>query len=197
MLDMELPSTEVCDFLVDTYFDSVHWFMLVLHEPSFRRQYKELILSGRASQSEMRFVALVMLILAMGARYVSPEAALQYTTGVDLAALQSSLLKKVREHIFDIFDEGAIESVQICILLSSFYLYHGRPNLAFIILGSGVKSAQAMGLHQESSWKASSLVTREIMRRVWWAVYVFDRYGTILLIDLHALTDVFVKVLHQ
>lgn len=149
--------------------------MLVLHEPSFRKRYQELMQSRHASHSEIRFVGLVMLILAMGARYVSPESALEHTAGVDLSVLQSSLLAKVRENLFDIFDEGAIESVQICILLSSFYLYHGKPNLAFIILGSGVRAAQVMGLHQEPFWKPSTVVARETMRRVWWALYVFDR----------------------
>lgn len=148
---------------------------MVFHEPSFRHRYDLILESRYASQSDMPFLSLVMLVMAMGARYVTEEVAQERAPGTDLEELQSILLGKVREHLFEIFDEGVIESVQICVLLSSFYLYHGRPNLAFIMLGSGVRSAQAMGLHQESTWRLLTVVEREIRRRVWLAVYVFDR----------------------
>lgn len=175
LLGLELPSKDVCDFLLEIYIESVHWFMMVFHEPSFRRRYNLIVESGYASQSDIHFLSLVMLVLAMGARYVTNEAARERASGTNLEELQLILLAKVRENLFEIFDEGIIESVQVCVLLSSFYLYHGRPNLAFIVLGSGVRCAQAIGLHQESTWRVSSVVEREVRRRVWLAVYVFDR----------------------
>lgn len=78
--------------------------------------------------------------------------------------------------MFELYDQGRVEAVQTSILLASFYLYHERPNLAFAILGAGVNSAQAMGLHRESSWKHDSVIARETRRRTWWALYVFDRF---------------------
>ena len=110
------------------------------------------------------------------ARYATAEAAQRNCPETDLKSLQASLLQKVKERIFDVYDDARLEAVQISILLSSFYLYHARPNLAFSVLGAGIKSAQAMGLHRESSWKLSSVIVRETRRRVWWALYVFDRY---------------------
>lgn len=77
--------------------------------------------------------------------------------------------------MFELYDDGCLETVQISILLGSFYLYNAKPNLAFAMLGAAIKSAQAMGLHVESSWKTTSDETRELQRHIWWALYVFDR----------------------
>lgn len=93
-----------------------------------------------------------------------------------MKSLRMALLGKVRERMFDIYDEGRLEAIQISILLASFYLYHEKPNLAFSVLGAGIKSAQAMGLHRQSSWKSCSAITLESRKRTWWALYVFDRY---------------------
>ncbi|KAF6527387.1 hypothetical protein HZS61_010431 [Fusarium oxysporum f. sp. conglutinans] len=75
---------------------------------------------------------------------------------------------------------GGVEGVQICVLLSTFYLYHDRPNLAFAIHGMGVKCAHAMYLHQEATWKEPTALTREVKRRVWWALYVVDCFYSII-----------------
>ncbi len=83
-------------------------------------------------------------------------------------------MAKVEEKFLDIFDEGDIESVQVSILLASYYLYHRRPKRAFAVIGAGLKSAQALGLHQEPSWGQINSVTRELRRRVWWARFVAD-----------------------
>jgi gamma-glutamyl phosphate reductase len=92
-----------------------------------------------------------------------------------MQSLQATLLSKVKQFIYELYDDGCLETVQISILLGSLYLYNGRPNLAFAILGAAIKSAQAMGLHVESSWKTKSEEAREVQRYIWWALYIFDR----------------------
>jgi gamma-glutamyl phosphate reductase len=77
--------------------------------------------------------------------------------------------------MFDVYDEARIEAVQVSILLASFYMYNARPNLAFAVLGACIKSAQAMGLHRESTWRGYSQIAREVRRRTWWTIYIFDR----------------------
>ena len=85
------------------------------------------------------------------------------------------MLKEVQAHLLDVIDIGGVESVQICVLLSSFYMYNGRPNLALAILGAGVQSSQAIGLHKESLWGPLTETAKEVRRRAWWALYVLDR----------------------
>ena len=175
MIGIELPPKYVMDSLLDIYLNSVHWFMAVFHETSFQSEYDAISATGLACRRQFRFLMLLLVVLSMGARYAIAQNG-SFFLEVDLDLLQSKFLTKVRENMDNVLDEGEIESVQICILLSSHYLYHGRPNLAFITLGTGVKSAQAMGLHNEATWTQASQTTVEIRRRVWLALYVFDRY---------------------
>jgi hypothetical protein len=110
------------------------------------------------------------------ARYHTRDDAKRKFPSLDLEVLKISLIGKVREHILDVFDQAELESVQICILLGSFYTYNAQPNLAFVIHGAGIKAAQAMGLHKEPLYRPGSPVETEIRKRVWWALYVFDRF---------------------
>ncbi|EWZ43511.1 hypothetical protein FOCG_00119 [Fusarium oxysporum f. sp. radicis-lycopersici 26381] len=181
ILGLDLPSKPVSDHLINVYFESVHWFMVLFHEPSFRQRYDALMVAGQASLSDTSFLVCLMLLLAIGARYIDPASNLpREVADTDLDALQRKLLDKTRVHLLDIIEVGGVEGVQICVLLSTFYLYHDRPNLAFAIHGMGVKCAHAMYLHQEATWKEPTALTREIKRRVWWALYVVDCFYSII-----------------
>jgi hypothetical protein len=101
------------------------------------------MISGRAHRNQLRQVALTLLVLAMGARYTSHTDVVASGLQVNLETLQSTFLAKVQENLLIILNNIELGSVQICILLSSFYLYHGKHNLGFVILGTGIHCAQA------------------------------------------------------
>lgn len=129
--DLVLPPRHVCDFLVQSYQRSVHWFMMLFHGPSFENDYKEIMDSQAATFGELGKVVLVLMIFTMGARYTTNDQAMEVCgADLDLASLQRNLLFHVQSNLFDVLDTGGIESTQICILLSSFYLYNGRPNFS-------------------------------------------------------------------
>ncbi|KAM0202659.1 hypothetical protein ACHAQI_010754 [Fusarium lateritium] len=181
ILGFDLPSKPVSDHLINVYFESVHWFMVLFHEPSFRQRYDALMVAGQASLSDTSFLVCLMVLLAIGARYIDPASNLpREVADTDLEALQKKLLDNTRMHLLDVIEVGGVEGVQICVLLSTFYLYHDRPNLAFAIHGMGVKCAHAMYLHQEATWKDPTALTREVKRRVWWALYVVDCFYSII-----------------
>ena len=110
------------------------------------------------------------------AQYATSSTRQEHCPDVDVLVVQEILLEKVKQLMYELHDEVCLETVQTCILQGSFYLYNAQPNLALAILGSGIKSAQAMGLHMESSWKTESDEVREIQRHIWWSLYTFDRY---------------------
>jgi hypothetical protein len=64
-------------------------------------------------------------------------------------------------------------AVQTMVLLGTFYVYHGKPNLSFSLLGATVKSAHAAGLHKSS--RIASKDDMEERKRVWWTIYTWDR----------------------
>jgi hypothetical protein len=173
---MELPPKEMTDRLLESYFASVNWFMMVFHEATFRRGYEILMTSRQARRDQRNEVLLVLVVLAIGARYISEREMEANGQICDLEALRSSLLDKVSENFLSILDSNDLAAVQLCILLSSYYLYYGKPNLGFIVLGTGLRCAYAMDLHKEVMWGDLEPTTCEERRRVWWALYVFDRY---------------------
>ena len=177
---MDLPRPPITRILFDNFISSVHWFMMVFHEPSVRTELEEVLTSDFVQYRRPSFFVLVLTILAIGAKYTANDALHEESPGFDLAVLQSKLIQRIEEHFLDIFDEDNIEAVQVCVLLSSYYFYHSRPKRAFVVLGTALKSADALGLNRECEWGRIDSVTREVRRRVWWALYVCDGYGIML-----------------
>lgn len=175
LVGVELPPKEVSDLLLESYFASVHWFMMLFHETTFRAKYEALTSSRTAGPDQMNEVLLLLVVLAIGAKYVSEQEMQARNLQYDLESLQKTFLARVCAAFLEIVDNAGLEAVQICILMSSHYLYHGKPNLGFVILGTGVRCAHSMDLQRESTWKGLSTIAREERKRVWWALYVFDR----------------------
>jgi len=175
IIRIELPSLEVCNKLLETYFSSVHWFSLVVYEPKFRGRYIAVVGSGLASRSDHGFLLLLLMVLIMGCWY-TPKNKTQDLglSPQDMETLRGSLLAVVQQDFMELMDEDSLEFVQVCALLGSFYLYHGRPRSSFSILGAATKTSQAMDLHRESSSKRS-FEDNEERKRVWWTIYTWDR----------------------
>ena len=115
-----------------------------------------------------------MLVLGIGAYYSSLGARSGHEES-SLRQFSENLFVQVEHRFCRIIGSPNIEAVQICILLGSFRLFNGRPTAGLGILGSGVKVAQVIGLHRESMWKGISDVNRELRRRTWWALEIFDK----------------------
>ncbi|KAK6835684.1 hypothetical protein RU639_001983 [Aspergillus parasiticus] len=178
-IGISLPPREVLDALIDQFFNSVNWFMMVFHEEQFRRRYVNLMISTQgAGPVDNNFLWLALLALGLGAHYAS----LDVSAGQDealLRRLSETLLTQIENRFCRIISSPNVEAVQVCILLGSYHLFNGRPTVGIGILGSGVKIAQIMGLHRESMWKGISGINRELRRRAWWALEVFDKYAAI------------------
>ncbi|KAK5057819.1 hypothetical protein LTR84_011820 [Exophiala bonariae] len=66
-----------------------------------------------------------------------------------------------------------LEAVQIAILLGSFHLFNGSPYLGFAIFGSGIRCAQAIGLHRQPRGSTAESC------KVWWALEIADKYAAV------------------
>lgn len=145
------------------------------HEGEFRQRYENLMTSGHVAGHHDNFLWLFLLVIALGAHYlslsVSPEEPCQA-----LLTLSGQLLSEIEYMFLRIIGRPNVEAVQICILLGSFHLFNGRPAVGMGVWGSGIKIAQVIGLHRESMWQSVSEVSRETRRWSWWALEVFDKH---------------------
>jgi hypothetical protein len=160
--------------LLEEYFDSVHWFSLVIYEPRFRSKF-ESIQDSLAYPSQKPFLLLLSAVLGMAAWYKSHKNGMDADhPNEDWGAWASSLIEGAGQQLTDLMDHISIPSVQACILLGSYYIYHGKPNLSFALLGATIKTAQALALHRQPvQGDAESMEER---KRVWWTIYTWDRH---------------------
>ena len=103
MIAMDLPPPYITNLLLDTYLQSVHWFMIVFHEPTFKIELEELITTGFMPPHRLSFLVLVLLVLAIGAKYASNDANLKHFPDLDWNSLHSKLISKVEEKCFPRF----------------------------------------------------------------------------------------------
>lgn len=178
LFDFALPPKGTLDAILGTYLKAVHWFMLLFHEPSFRLKYESLMSRGIQSRADSRFSLLLLTIWILGCKYMSEDDATRLV--FDAKAFQTAALRHLEANLMFLFEDSELESVQVCVLLGSFYLYTGRPNLGFVVLGSGIRCAFALGLHRESSWLSLIQEVQEERKRVWWALFIFDRFASIV-----------------
>ena len=178
LFDFALPPKNTLDIILGTYLRAVHWFMLLFHEPTFRMRYESLMARGIQSRADSRFSLLLLTVWVLGCKYVSEADAARLE--FDAKGFQTVALRHLEAKLMFLFEDSELESVQVCVLLGSFYLYTGRPNLGFVVLGSGIRCAFALGLHRESSWTSLAEEAQEERKRVWWALFVFDRFASIV-----------------
>lgn len=174
VLGIELPEPHIVNFLVDTYMNSVHWFMSVIHGPSLRRTAATMMANGSIVESRQLFPILIVVIMAMAARYVDPEQARDVCAAYDLKKMESIWIRLAEEKLLDVFEFGGTEAVQISIILKSYYLYGNRPKRSIAILGAGIKVALSMKLHLEHTWAVTDPIRVNVRRRLWWSLWVAD-----------------------
>ncbi|CAI7635735.1 unnamed protein product [Penicillium pancosmium] len=182
-----LPSREVASLLVDTYFDRVHWFILIFHQDDFRRNWEEMYkLSPQdliTKYPNPGFISTFLVVVAIALQYTgSHRQEILRNHKVAHSDLKERILSTIRARLLDIVSLGSLESVQTCVLLGTYYLYHGNPGLAWPVCGCGLRVAQALNLHRKLD--TGDMDTRspetqrlaETRKRCWWAIYEIETF---------------------
>ncbi|EGX91348.1 C6 transcription factor, putative [Cordyceps militaris CM01] len=175
IVGLQLPDDAVLGRLVDKYFVTVDWFLMMFEESLFRERYSRLLQSSHVAYHEENFLGLTMLVIALGAHYSSlAEGSSQSVK--ELKKLSTDIIGHLEAKFLQFMGCATLEAVQISVLLGSFLLFNGRPNVGLAISAAGVKIAQVINLHRENLWKDCSAVESEARRRTWWTLEVFDKY---------------------
>ncbi|PLB46233.1 hypothetical protein P170DRAFT_458330 [Aspergillus steynii IBT 23096] len=193
-----LPDHQAAALLVDTYFDRVHWFMLIFHQDDFRQRWPEVYLSNRRPKTgDLGFLSTFLMVLAIGLQYIGEyRRHLLVNYGIVPEELKDAILSRIRTRLLDIVAVGSLEAVQTCVLLGTYYLYHGAPRLAWPVCGCGLRIAQALGLHRKvvnTSQLADppvEMVKRnEARKRSWWAIYEIETFCSMSYGYPHSIRD--------
>lgn len=156
------PSGLIEQAFIDAYFLNYHSSYPFVHEPTFRAQFHEPSLRPHGNAWQI----LLNTILALGA----------WSIGDDSSDLDITFYQEARGCLQQalVFETGNLTLVQALLLLSNYAQKRNKPNTGWNLLGLAVRMAMSLGLHKEfPGWKIS-LLQREIRRRLWWGVFIFD-----------------------
>ncbi|PYI07059.1 C6 transcription factor [Aspergillus sclerotiicarbonarius CBS 121057] len=156
------PSGLIEQAFMDAFFLNYHTSYPFIHEGTFRAQFHEQIPRPHGQAWQI----LLNTILALGA----------WSIGDDNSDLDITFYQEARSHLqqVSVFETGNLTLVQALLLLSNYAQKRNKPNTGWNFLGLAVRMAMSLGLHKEfPGWKIS-LLQREVRRRLWWGVYIFD-----------------------
>ncbi|KAE8306606.1 fungal-specific transcription factor domain-containing protein [Aspergillus transmontanensis] len=156
------PSGVIEQAFIDAFFLNYHRSYPFVHEATFRAQFYEQA-TRRHGQA---WQILLNTILALGA----------WSVGDDNSDLDITFYQEARGHLqrVSVFETGNLTLVQALLLLSNYAQKRNKPNTGWNFLGLAVRMAMSLGLHKEfPGWKIS-LLQKEMRRRLWWGVFIFD-----------------------
>ncbi|KAL4755163.1 type I 3-dehydroquinase-domain-containing protein [Aspergillus terricola var. indicus] len=152
------PPGRVPDAMLDAYFARLHGKpFFILDEASTRQRHA----SGQLP------VPLSMAVYALTLRYTTvnpPPGSLEYA--------------RQARRMIDI-DQPSIENLQTLLLLCQTFYAYGCGKKAYMTLGNAVSMVLALDLYREPPASHPSLTPeRETRRRLFWSVYILDRFLT-------------------
>jgi hypothetical protein len=160
------PNRHILDTMIDSYFRLYHISYPIIHEPTFRAQYSEVIPRPNGDC----WLVLAYVVAAIGV----------YTTSTSIQGNDLPLFAQAKSMLsINFLEAGNLTLVQALTLISNYQQKRNKPNSGYNYIGIAVRMAMGLGLHKEfQGWNISPL-KMEIRRRVWWTLCVFELGATI------------------
>ncbi|KAJ5832275.1 hypothetical protein N7474_000586 [Penicillium riverlandense] len=180
----QMPTECVMQALIDAYFHRTQWHILLFHEPSFRKTAQRVLSQKVWRRQDLSAVMAVLSVAAIGLQSVMPDTKwpghdLLRGHAINAHSLLQGFIMEVRHHLLDVLEDCQIESVQIGILLSCFYVFHNSPNLAWTTLGMAVRAAFALDIQSQKN-SNKDLIENEVRSRCWNHIIVADTFSSVI-----------------
>ncbi|KAH7203131.1 fungal-specific transcription factor domain-containing protein [Fusarium redolens] len=152
-------SHDLIEDLVENY---IHYILdrphTLFHLPTLRAAVKEDRLGD----------ALLFAILAFGCRFHSKP---------EIASLGPTFMQKSKQLLKQDMENICLENIQTCVLLANLSSSSKNPESEALFVTLGIRMAEILGLHHPDP--ADSEVLRETKCRVWWTLFMADRWSSI------------------
>ncbi|RFU81421.1 c6 transcription factor [Trichoderma arundinaceum] len=163
---------DVCDELVRCYFQHVHFFLPIIDAPAFLNEY-----CSNGSRNISLLLYWSMLLAA--ANFVDADV-LQKAGFSSRKAMKTAMYERAK-CLYDV-DRGTdkLVLIQSVILLGFWYTDPQDHTGAWYWIGIAISLSQNIGLHRSRLSRRvqqqSSPARESLMRRIWWACVVRDRW---------------------
>ncbi|KAH8727163.1 fungal-specific transcription factor domain-containing protein [Phaeosphaeriaceae sp. PMI808] len=171
-----LPSKSLVDRLITHYWDAVHVIAMILHRPSFEKQYEKFwphLSAGvepRASFQAVIFAALLASIISIPKHQVftlfgvdKQSLVDNFKHGTEAALARANFLRATKLETLQAF-------VMYLIPLCRNEVSHAHSALT----GTAIRLAECMGLHRDPTGYSSSPIEVHVRRLVWYQICFLD-----------------------
>ncbi|KAI1352830.1 fungal-specific transcription factor [Xylaria sp. FL0043] len=161
-----LPAKGTTDKLLHSYYSVVHVMTPIIHWPSFQRDVDRLYQGSDLRQVPTSWLAMFFALLAVGCLFSGdpgPERTLKAGEFMDAS-----------KGLMDPWaDDYVLDDVRSLYLIGVALYEMNLKSAAWNWLGRAIRCGQDLELHLEFGTRAR--VEADMRRRVWWAIYIFDR----------------------
>ncbi|KAJ3772304.1 fungal-specific transcription factor domain-containing protein [Lentinula raphanica] len=193
-----LPAREHCMALVHFYFERLEWYSKVLHSPSFLAEANLLLErvfpmasstptcdSSVLAHLSIPFLSVYFMVLCLSLHLIEPDLCRILNIGFNEATELSKKMYNAAQacmYVSDFIGNHSLEALQCLILMGVYQQNLDEADSHWALLGSAIKIAQNLGISRlgsESDNKSysgiwTSVIKREIARRVWWSLIFND-----------------------
>jgi transcriptional regulatory protein GAL4 len=147
--------------LFDAFFTFYHPTFPIIHEPTFRAQYANIL----PRHDNAKWVTLANIVAALGS----------FAGSLSADATDISIFQEAQKSLFaDNLEAGNLTLVQSFALSATYLQKRNKPNTGYNYSGIAVRLAIGLGLHKDYQEGHISPLQVEIRRRVWWTLCVLD-----------------------
>ncbi|KZT53528.1 hypothetical protein CALCODRAFT_50026 [Calocera cornea HHB12733] len=167
---VEWPEEDLMSSLIDLYFANVNNFWPLLHRPTFDRLMEE-----KTHEKDMAFMAVVMLMLAVGSRFTDDNRVLLDPLSKYRHSAGWKYFEQVKSFRKTIMARPSLFDLQIFVLSCIFLQGSSVPHACWTVVGVGLRFAQDVGAHRQKSYRGADPVDDELWKRAFWCLVAMDR----------------------
>ena len=201
-LEAELASSATNDKLIDAYFSLYNTSYPVLHSLLFRHAYAKKSQISSTSPWHMILYTVLAIghwVLSPGGDHEDSPYYLAARSRMSAEMLESGTLEGVQAFLLMVphLPSFSLRSNQLMMIIQGNYLQkRDRPNTGYNMIGIAFRMALGLGLHREipSNEGVENTLSKEIRRRVWWILYMFDSGFSITMGRPTTASDAFIDV---
>ncbi|KAI1097690.1 fungal-specific transcription factor domain-containing protein [Jackrogersella minutella] len=175
-----LPTQEILDRLLQSFFHNVHDDFVLFHRGTFEGDYeaqtRRLRHTGSQEHEEKDLdpglLACIYMMLVFGS---ISDPSIGGTT-LDHNALRRHCVSSARSLLPHLISKCTLYNLRALLLLGLFLHNNNERNATWNLVGTATRLAFALGLHRRDTDSAFNPIEREIRKRVFCTLYVFEQF---------------------
>ncbi|KAK1835531.1 hypothetical protein QBC39DRAFT_340470 [Podospora conica] len=172
-----VPPKRYTDILVDNWLNGANYHYCALYPPEFRAQYHGYWAQQTKNQTP-ELISLILRVCASSLLFIIDQTVkerLESEIGTDCLTYAMRLHKGAEKLSTKIpHGKGGLVHVQQLFLTAFWYKSAEKWTEAWHALSAAIRAAYEIGLHQDSSSEGMSEFDREMRRRLWSILYLWD-----------------------